>query len=459
MKKSNKTIKSKNCNRKNILSIDIGGTFVKWGLIKNCKIIIKGKIRIFSLINVFELSVAINFLKYLLENKFETIKNRFSLLINNNSDKINFGDFEISFSDIFEIEEFNKLIYSFFDYYLEYLFFSNKKNGLSLKKIVDFNDTFYNELIDKFYNNSEKLDKEKLFKYFDALLKKLFLNEKSNLSLLFFESFKIKIEGVAIAAPGFSDNRKKMLVGINPNLPNITNKSFLPFFNVDISIINDVNAQGIYYNYLNFVRKKDKNKIDKNFEFLKKDINLYESNKGRNKAKNSLIIAIGSGIGGAIIINDKLYFGKDGFAGEFGHTIIDKNSNILCGCGKKGCIETLGSVSSLIKNLNNKYNDGETILLKYLNKELNIDETKIVDNWLESIAILIGNLVNIFNPDEIVFSGALFVNFPKIIENIRDRVKFYCFEFFLNNLEFRIFLEGKNAGIIGAYLFFIKNNS
>jgi len=172
-----------------------------------------------------------------------------------------------------------------------------------------------------------------------------------------------------------------------------------------------------------------------------------------------LIIAIGSGIGGAIIINDKLYFGKDGFAGEFGHTIIDKNSNILCGCRKKGCIETLGSVSSLIKNLNNKYNDGETILLKYFNKELNIDETKIVDNWLESIAILIGNLVNIFNPDEIVFSGALFVNFPKIIENIRDRVKFYCFEFFLNNLEFRIFLEGKNAGIMGAYLFFIKNNS
>ncbi|MDH7604307.1 MAG: ROK family protein [Melioribacter sp.] len=62
--------------------------------------------------------------------------------------------------------------------------------------------------------------------------------------------------------------------------------------------------------------------------------------------KNFVVITLGTGLGSGIVVDGKLVYGSDGFAGELGHTIVDPNGR-QCGCGRKGCLETYASASGI----------------------------------------------------------------------------------------------------------------
>jgi len=66
--------------------------------------------------------------------------------------------------------------------------------------------------------------------------------------------------------------------------------------------------------------------------------------------KDFIMITLGTGVGSGIIINGKLVYGHDGFAGELGHVTAIRNNGRLCGCGKSGCLETYASATGVARS-------------------------------------------------------------------------------------------------------------
>ena len=137
--------------------------------------------------------------------------------------------------------------------------------------------------------------------------------------------------------------------------------------------------------------------------------------------KNILFINISWGLGIGIIIDGKVYFGKSGFSGEFGHFSFFENE-ILCHCGKKGCLETGASGSALYRTLLERYKEGSNTILaskidagEYIGLSDLIDAIQKEDmlsiEILEEIGFNLGKgiagLMNIFNPELVVLGGPL----------------------------------------------------
>ena len=96
---------------------------------------------------------------------------------------------------------------------------------------------------------------------------------------------------------------------------------------------------------------------------------------GGRGSRDMFYITIGEGIGGAIILDGKLWTGASGFAGEFGHITIDAEG-IECECGNTGCLETLASAPSIVRRANDRlYRDGTSSLSKLaINKNFTADD-------------------------------------------------------------------------------------
>ena len=92
---------------------------------------------------------------------------------------------------------------------------------------------------------------------------------------------------------------------------------------------------------------------------------------GAKGMKNFIIITLGTGLGSGIVVNGELVYGHDGFAGELGHVIVEKGGR-LCGCGRRGCLETYASATGIKRTAFEVIADKnqETLLSKYSYDEL-----------------------------------------------------------------------------------------
>lgn len=169
----------------------------------------------------------------------------------------------------------------------------------------------------------------------------------------------------------------------------------------------------------------------------------------------SLFLTLGTGIGGAIIINGKL-LDTGGYPGcEFGHMIIQKDG-IKCNCGKNGCFEKYASMKALKNNLRKELNLDETTrgqeLLDMIRKDgQNPKIKKVVDEYIEYLSIGISNLINIFEPEAIGIGGSFVYFSDVLLEKLKQNIlkKNYLF----NQREELIILPaalGNDAGIIGS---------
>lgn len=135
------------------------------------------------------------------------------------------------------------------------------------------------------------------------------------------------------------------------------------------------------------------------------------------KSKNALIINLNWGVGLGMIVNDQLFRGHSGYAGEFSHIPLS-NNNKLCSCGKKGCIEVDASLLSAIEFVNEKIDSGETSILKRLTTSAMDSESLISavqhgDQLAISAVQYIGHalgkgiatLIHIMNPEKIIIAG------------------------------------------------------
>ena len=190
--------------------------------------------------------------------------------------------------------------------------------------------------------------------------------------------------------------------------------------------------------------------------------------KGRSKGLKNVIFAnVCWGLAIGIIVDGKPYYGKSGYSGEFGH-MTAYNNNIICHCGKIGCIETEVSGRALKRKLTEKILNGKTSILsdKVLNKKEELTLQDLLDAIakedvlslasLQTIADELGKqlagVINIFNPEMLVICGEMSVTGDYLTLPVRMGIK----KFSLNimNEDSQIVTSSLKglAGITGACL-------
>lgn len=186
--------------------------------------------------------------------------------------------------------------------------------------------------------------------------------------------------------------------------------------------------------------------------FVENDVNsaaLGEAHFGAAKGVSDFIcLTLGTGIGGAIFLNNKLYKGPASSAGELGHMIIHSGGK-QCTCGGEGCYECYASASALIKAVN-KVSPVELNAFQIFEKE-NIEKPEIrseIDKWIDEIIVGLVNIIYIFNPSMIVLGGGI-MNEDYIIELIDRKIYTRLMDNFKNVKIVRPKL-GNDAGMIGA---------
>ena len=148
------------------------------------------------------------------------------------------------------------------------------------------------------------------------------------------------------------------------------------------------------------------------------------------RTNEMLYISVHSGIGIGMIMKNQLVKGKNGYAGEIGHTIIERNGR-PCPCGNRGCLEQYASERALFTDLSKKRKtpvDAEAFGKLYQKKDPAALEA--MDHFITYMAIGINNLLNTLNPDIIVLNSVLNLYHPALCQDITDRLqnnmKQYC---------------------------------
>jgi len=229
-----------------------------------------------------------------------------------------------------------------------------------------------------------------------------------------------RIEAVGIAIPGLV-NRNTDRVVVSRDLPSTVREDmhaeFMKASGARVEIENDANAAAY---------------------------GEYKVGAGRG-SRDMFYITIGEGIGGAIILDGKLWTGASGFAGEFGHITIDAEG-IECECGNTGCLETLASAPSIVRRANDRlYRDGTSSLSKLaINKNFTADDVAheakngddfsmmMIERTGKYIGIGVASVLNLLNIERVVLGGGVMdageLILNPIIHEARRRAFQPCFE-------------------------------
>jgi glucokinase len=159
---------------------------------------------------------------------------------------------------------------------------------------------------------------------------------------------------------------------------------------------------------------------------------------------NMAMITLGTGIGGAIILNGKIFYGMNGMAGEFGHVTIEPNG-VPCGCGNRGCAERYASATALVRMAREAIASGDAPALARLASsdaefsaesiynlaiEGHADAQQIFHRFGEVLGILLAGLINVLNLDVFVIGGGVVSAWdafaPRMFAEMRARSLIYA---------------------------------
>ena len=205
-----------------------------------------------------------------------------------------------------------------------------------------------------------------------------------------------QIRGVGVGAPGAVDpDTGRVLFAPNLNWTNFPLKKALEKeLTIPVFVENDCNASMLA---------------------------VYEKELP-SKPRHAIGIFVGTGIGGGIILDGKLYSGFNRTAGEIGHMVIEVGGP-KCNCGNRGCFEALASRTAIFRKITSAVKDGQkTLLTEMLGgdlKELRSGDLrkairkgdkfveKVVEEAAEYIGIGVANLINVFNPEVVALGGGV----------------------------------------------------
>ena len=180
-----------------------------------------------------------------------------------------------------------------------------------------------------------------------------------------------------------------------------------------------------------------------------------------------IYVNVNWGLGSGLILGGRPYFGKSGYSGEFGH-IHAYDNEVLCRCGKKGCLETEASGQALRRKILERIRSGESsILTERVNRSdtpLTLEEItdavrredplclEVIDEIGDKLGVHIANLINIFNPETLVIGGELAATGDYLLQPLKTAVNKHILNQVSQDTTIRIAHLGENAGVIGGCL-------
>lgn len=248
---------------------------------------------------------------------------------------------------------------------------------------------------------------------------------------------------LGIGTPGSVDFKTGKITGFSPNIPGWAGTAVGEFLrerlNLPVFVDNDVNV-----------------------------VALAEHRFGAGIGYNSVVcVALGTGVGGGLVINGRLWRGANNSAGEIGHMIIDPDGP-ECNCGRKGCLEAFCSSSAIINRCRSKLKAGLTpafeevlhgdleglTIKKLFTAAKKRDEVArdVIIETADFLALGLANVLNLLNPDLVIIGGGIadggagFVE--EVARNLHARVEGSAAE------ETKVVKAtlGNSAGFIGAGL-------
>jgi glucokinase len=245
------------------------------------------------------------------------------------------------------------------------------------------------------------------------------------------------LKGVGIGAP--NANYYRGTVENPPNLKwGVVNvvEIIKQFYDVPAAITNDANASAI-------------------------GEMLFGAAKGM---KDFIVITLGTGLGSGVVVDGKLVYGSDGFAGEIGHTVYDPNGR-QCGCGRKGCLETYASatgikrtVMELLSNSNEdsalrniSYNDLDSKMIYSAALAGDKLATDAFEYTGKILGLKLADAVAVTSPEAIILFGGLALAGNLIIEPTKKSLEENLFHVFRNKVKIlQSGLPEGNSAVLGA---------
>lgn len=182
-------------------------------------------------------------------------------------------------------------------------------------------------------------------------------------------------------------------------------------------------------------------------------------------SKNSIMVTLGTGVGGGIILDGKIFTGYNHAAGEIGHIVIEVDG-AQCGCGRKGCWEAYSSATALIRMTKEKIEECKksgryTIMseAERISGRTACDAMRagdpaakeVYDKYVKYLAAGITNMINIFQPEIISLGGGVSNEGQSLIDALLPVIRKEQYgSDFLKCTEIRIAELGNDAGMIGA---------
>ena len=249
------------------------------------------------------------------------------------------------------------------------------------------------------------------------------------------------ITQIGVGSPG-ALNKEKTGIVFASSFPTFRNVSLLDelrkyFPNADVCVENDANAAA--YGEL-----------------------IAGAAKGLSHV---VIVTLGTGVGGGVIIDKKIFSGFNCAAGELGHMVIDMNG-IPCECGRRGCWEVYASATALIKQTKEAATknpdsaiwevvDGD---LERVNGKTAFDAAEkgdktakeVVDKYIYYLSVGITDVVNLFQPEAVVIGGGVSKQGEVLLQPVREFIAKESYGGTLPRAEIMTAKLGNDAGIIGA---------
>jgi len=253
------------------------------------------------------------------------------------------------------------------------------------------------------------------------------------------ERRKLKVAGVGVGAPG-PIHIGKGLVYFFPNIPgwkNVPLKKLLERrLGLPVRLDNDANVMALA-------------------EFC------YGAGRG---ATNLIALTLGTGVGGGLVINRKLFRGPRFSAAEIGHLAVNENGP-RCSCGSHGCLETYVGSGYFIREVRRRLGAGRKSILRQWIRQKKILSPRLVaqaakqgdrfsqEIWRETgehLGTALAGLVNILNPDTIVLGGGIAQNRHLLFDAVTRTIRKKAFPIASRSVKVMPAALGVDAGVIGA---------
>ncbi len=242
-------------------------------------------------------------------------------------------------------------------------------------------------------------------------------------------------------------------------------------------VVDKKNGEVLFANNLDFNNMPVRAKM---IEYFGRNVDIYIDNDANCAAwaefvsgaakgtQNAVMITLGTGVGGGIIINGRLYSGFNYCGAELGHVVIEKNG-IPCSCGRVGCWEAYSSATALIRMTKEKAQQNkDSLMWEYYNEKGewsgrtaflaagkgDKSALEVVETYIDYLACGIANMINVFMPEVLVIGGGVANEGENLFAPLREKVFAQTYGNMINVPQTKIVgaLTGNDAGIIGAAL-------